>query len=122
MPGVNPLSFVRSIPSNGATGVSRTPRIQLVFSNNVVDDSVWTNNQNQIRLFVDSQRVSINVIRSSDRALRRNIFVRPVNALRPLTDYRLVILPGLTANNGTQLGETITIRFRTTGNGVIPEE
>lgn len=123
MPGTNPLNFVRSVPRNGATGVSRNPRIQLVFTLNVVDDSVWTNNRNQIRLFRGNTRVGISVIRSSNRALRRNIFVRPTSTLRPLTDYRLVISPGLRANNGMQLGETVTIRFRTSGNSeVIPDE
>ena len=119
MPGTNPLNFVRSVPRNGATGVSRNPRIQLVFTLNVVDDSVWTNNRNQIRLFRGNTRVGISVIRSSNIALRRNIFVRPTNTLRPSTDYRLVILPRLTGKNGMQLGETVTIRFRTTGNGEI---
>lgn len=123
MPGTNPLNFVRSVPRNGATGVSRNPRIQLTFTLNVVDDSVWTNNRNQIRLFRGNVRVPINVIRSSSRALRRNIFVRPTSTLRPLTSYRLVILPGLTGRNGMRLGETVTIRFRTTSNNeVTPEE
>ena len=122
MPGTNPLNFVRSIPRNGATGVSRNPRIQLVFTLNVVDDSVWTNNRSQIRLFRGNVRVGINVIRSANRALRRNIFVRPTSTLKPLTDYRLVILPGLTARNGMQLGETVTIRFRTTSSGAIQVE
>lgn len=123
MPGTNPLNFVRSVPRNGATGVSRNPRIQLTFTLNVVDDSVWTNNRNQIRLFRGNVRVGINVIRSSSRALRRNIFVIPTSTLSPLTSYRLVILPGLTGRNGMRLGETVTIRFRTTSNnGIIPEE
>ncbi len=123
MPGTNPLNFVRSIPRNGATGVSRNPRIQLLFTLNVVDDSVWTNNRNQIKLFSGSTSVSISVIRSSSRALRRFIFVRPTSTLRPLTSYRLVILPGLTGRNGMRLGETVTIRFRTTSNnGIIPDE
>ncbi|MEN6462128.1 MAG: Ig-like domain-containing protein [Syntrophomonas sp.] len=123
MPGTNPLNFVRSVPRNGATGVSRNPRIQLTFNLNVVDDTVWNNNRNQIRLFRGNVRVGISVIRSSSRALRRNIFVRPTNTLRPLTSYRLVILPGLRARNGMQLGETVTIRFRTSGSGeIIPDE
>lgn len=120
MAGTNPLNFVSSSPRNGATGVSRNPRIRLTFSLNVVDDSVWNNNRTQIRLYRGSVRVGIRVTRSSNPALRRNIYVRPINTLRPLTNYRLVILPGLTARNGMQLGETVTIRFRTTGE--IPDE
>lgn len=118
--GANPPEFVSSIPRNGATGVSLNPRIQLTFSNDVTNDSVWDNNRTQIRLFRGSVRVGIRVTRSANEALRRLIFVRPINTLRPLTNYRLVILPGLTANNGLQLEETVTIRFRTTSE--IPEE
>jgi len=120
MPGTNPLNFVRSFPRNGATGVSRNPRIQLVF--NDVDNSVWANRRNQIRLFRGNTSVGINVIRSNSRALRRNIFVSPTSTLRPLTNYRLVVLPR-SARNGRRLGETVTIRFRTTSHrGIIPEE
>lgn len=119
--GDNPLDFVSSAPSNGATGVSLNPRIVLTFTLNVVDDSVWDNNRTQIRLFRNSTSVAVNVTRSTVFEDRRNIYVRPVNSLRPSTDYRLVILPGLTGNNGNTLGETVTIRFRTRA-GVTPEE
>lgn len=111
--GDNPLNFVSSSPRNGATGVSLNPRIRTTFTLNVVDDTVWDNNRTEFRLFRGSTRVGINVTRSSVFAQRRNIFIRPINSLRPSTDYRLVILPGLTANNGNTLGETVTIRFRT---------
>lgn len=119
--GDNPLDFVSSTPSNGATGVSLNPRIVLTFTLNVVDDTVWDNNHTQFRLFRNSTSVAVNVTRSAVFEERRNIYVRPVNSLRPSTDYRLVILPGLTGNNGNTLGETVTIRFRTRA-GVTPEE
>ncbi len=119
--GNNPLDFVSSSPRNGATGVSLTPRIITRFTLNVVDDTVWTNNRTQFRLFRGTTSVGINVTRSGVFALRRNIYIRPINTLRPSTDYRLVILPGLTANNGNTLGETITIRFRTR-RSVTPQE
>lgn len=123
--GQNPLNFVRSIPRNGATNVSPNLRtIRLFFSLNVVNNSVWDNNQNQIRLFRGDTRVAIRVSRISDLvnfARRREIFVRPVNGLRPNTSYRLVILPNLRGRNGRTLGKTVTIRFRT-GSGVTPQE
>lgn len=121
MAGTNPLEFVSSSPTNGATGVSLTPRITTRFTLNVVDDTVWDNNRTEFRLYRGTTRVGINVTRSSVFALRRNIYIRPINTLRPSTDYRLVILPGLTANNGQTLGETITIRFRTRSS-VTPQE
>lgn len=119
--GDNPLNFVSSSPSNGATGVSLNPRIITRFSLNVVDDSVWDNNRTQFRLFRGTTRVGINVTRSGVFDLRRNIYIRPVNSLRPNTEYRLVILPGLMGNNGNTLGETVTIRFRTRRT-VTPQE
>ncbi|NLN87818.1 MAG: Ig-like domain-containing protein [Syntrophomonadaceae bacterium] len=115
------MNFVSSTPRNGATGVSLNPRIVLTFTLNVVDDTVWANNRNQIRLFRNSNSIAINVTRSTVFDDRHNIYVRPVNSLRPSTDYRLVIQPGLTGNNGNTLGETVTIRFRTKA-GVRPEE
>lgn len=120
MAAIHRLNFISSIPHSGAVGVSRDPIIQLVFSSDVTNDSVWNNNRTQIRLFRGPERVIISVTRSENLDLRRTIYARPINPLRPLTDYRVVILPGLTALNGTQLGEPVTIRFRTTGE--IPEE
>lgn len=115
--GQNPLNFVRSIPRNGATNVSPSLRtIRLFFSLNVVNNSVWTNNRNQFRLFRGTRRVTIQVTRIPDTVdfdRRREIFVRPVFGLRPNASYRLVILPNLEGRNGQTLGETVTIRFRT---------
>ncbi len=111
--GNNPLNFVSSSPRSGATGVSLHPRIRTTFTLNVVHDSVWDDNRTEFRLFRGSTRIGINVSRSSVFARRRNIYITPINSLRPSTDYRLVILPGLEANNGNTLGETVTIRFRT---------
>ena len=73
--GPNPPEFVSSIPRNGATGVSLNPRIQLTFSNDVTNDSVWDNNRTQIRLFRGSVRVGIRVTRSASEALRRPTMV-----------------------------------------------
>ncbi|MEQ8200685.1 MAG: Ig-like domain-containing protein [Syntrophomonadaceae bacterium] len=120
--GNNPLNFVGSSPRDGATGVSLNPRIRTTFSLNVVADTVWDDNRTQFRLYRGTTRVGINVTRSSVFALRRNIYIRPKNSLSPNTNYRLVILPGLKANNGNTLGETVTIRFKTRRTTVTPQE
>lgn len=118
-----PLNFVFSVPANGATGVSPDiEEITLAFDKNVVNDAVWDNNRKQIRLFRGTTRVSIRVTRVPDTVdfeLRGRIFVSPVRPLRPLTNYRIVILPELTSKAGEELGETVTVRFRT---GIRREE
>lgn len=105
------MNFVSSSPRNGATGVSLNPRIRTTFSLNVAAEIA--NNRNQFRLFRGTTKVGINVTASSVFAQRRNLHIRPRNGLRLDTQYRLVILPGLRANNGNTLGETVTISFRT---------
>lgn len=105
------MNFVSSSPRNGATGVSRNPRIRTTFSLNVAAEIA--NNRTQFRLFRGTTRVGINVTASRVFANRRNLFITPRNRLRANTQYRLVILPGVRANNGNTLGETVTIRFRT---------
>lgn len=112
--GQKPLNFVSSSPRDGATDVSPNLRtIVLNFDKNVVDDSVWSNNRTQIKLFRNSTRVGIRVLRSSVFANRQKIYVRPINRLRSFSDYKVVILPNLTAKNGEKLGETVTIHFHT---------
>lgn len=113
----NPLNFVRSAPRNGAANVSpRRISMLLVFDKNVVNDEVWGNNRNQIRLYRGNTRVSIRVARIRDTvdfSKRGNIYVRPVRSLRPSTSYRLVIRPNLRSRAGETLSRTITIRFGT---------
>lgn len=105
------MNFISSSPRNGATGVSLHPRIRTTFNLNVASE--LTHNRNQFRLFRGTTRVGINVSASRVFANRRSLFITPINRLRANTQYRLVILPGLRANNGNTLGETVTIRFRT---------
>jgi len=86
--GGKPLNFVRSVPARGSTNVSPgISVITLYFDKNVVNDSVWTNNRNQIRMYRGSTRVAIRVTRIPDTVdvtQRRKIFVHPVNRLRAL--------------------------------------
>lgn len=120
--GNRPLDFISSSPRDGAVGVSLNPRIRTTFSRNVVADEVWANNRTKLQLFRGATKVDIDVIRSPIFAQRHDIYVRPDSRLRPDTEYRLVILPGLKANNGQTLGATISIRFRTQRRGAIPQE
>ncbi len=106
-PGEKPLSFVSSIPANGATNVARNiGTITLVFDKNVVDDSVWEDNKTQIDFWADSQRlqkrIDYNVVRSTAVEKRRNIYIN------------------LTSKAGESLGKSVIITFTTGRRGVVP--
>jgi len=123
--GQKPLNFVSSSPQNGATGVSPDLKtVLLVFDKNVVNDVVWDNNRQQIKMWRGTTPISINVTRIKDTvdfSKRNNIYVKPTQALRSLSWYKIVIYPDLTAKNGEQLGKTVTISFQT-GRRTQPDE
>lgn len=117
-----PLNFIRSIPANGATNVSRSLKtITLVFDKNVVDDSVWTKNQRQVQMFLGADRltkgVDYRVTRSTAFSQRRFIFIKLLHRLLPNTKYKVVVKPELASKAGEQLGSTVIITF-TTGSTV----
>ena len=124
--GARPLNFVRSVPASGSTNISRSIRtITLFFDKNVVNNAVWTNNRNQIRMFRGSTRVAIRVTRIPDTVditRRREIFVHPVNRLRANTRYTIVIGPNVRSKAGDTLGRTVRVTFTTGTNGIIPAE
>ncbi|ABI69757.1 hypothetical protein Swol_2468 [Syntrophomonas wolfei subsp. wolfei str. Goettingen G311] len=95
---------------------TRLKEIKLVFDKNVVNDLVWSNNRKQIRMFKGSERIAIRVRRIPDTldfSKRRNIYVRPVNALAPNTKYTIVLLADLTSKAGEKLGKSVVISFTT---------
>lgn len=124
-PGQKPLNFIRSIPANGATNVSRSLKtITLVFDKNVVNDSVWANNQRQVQLYLGIDRlqkgIDYRVTRVKDTvdpSQRRNIYVKLLHRLLPNTTYKVVVFPNLTSKAGEKLGSTVIITF-TTGTSV----
>lgn len=123
-PGQKPLNFIRSVPANGATNVSRSLKtITLVFDKNVVDDSVWTNNQRQVQLYLGADRlqkgVDYRVTRSTALSQRRNIYVKLLHRLLPNTTYKVVIFPDLVSKAGEKLGSTVIITFTTGSSGAI---
>jgi len=126
-PGQKPLNFIRSVPTNGATNVSRSLKtITLVFDKNVVNDSVWANNQRQVQLFLGVNRlqkgVDYRVTRVKDTVdpnKRRNIYVKLLHRLLPNTTYKVVVFPDLTSKAGEKLGSTVIITFTTGSNGSV---
>ncbi len=126
VPGEKPLRFLTAtLPDGtdlqGATQVPLSPTITLNFDKNVVDDSVWENNQKSITLVSQSnENVPLNITRSADFSLRQTIFVQPVNPLSPDTTYTLILSPNLKSRNNETLGATtggqgVTITFKTAG-------
>ena len=123
-PGEKPLNFIRSIPSNGATNVSRSLRtMTLVFDKNVIDDSVWANNQKQIVVFKGITQLhkasDYRVTRINTSSQRRNIYIKFLHSLAPNTKYKVAIYPDLISKAGETLGKTVLISFTTSGNGSI---
>ncbi|MGE5389457.1 MAG: Ig-like domain-containing protein [Deltaproteobacteria bacterium] len=119
-----PLNFISSVPANGATNVSRSLKtITLLFDKNVVDDSVWVNNQRQVQMFLGADRltkgVDYRVTRSTALSQRRKIFIKLLHRLLPNTKYKVVVKPGLTSKAGEQLGSTVIITFTTGSSGSI---
>jgi len=123
-PGEKPLNFIRSIPANGAKNVSRLLKtITLVFDKNVVDNSVWANNQNQVQLYLGVDRlqkgVDYRVTRSTVFSQRRNIYVKLLHRLLPNTTYKVVVYPNLSSKAGETLGSTVIITFTTGNSGSV---
>ncbi|HEY8910095.1 MAG TPA: LysM peptidoglycan-binding domain-containing protein [Desulfosporosinus sp.] len=106
----------------GSTNISINPDMVLTFNKNVVNNTVWANNQSSINLTTNAGRnVPISVTKISDKidfTQRQKIYLRPIHPLTPGTEYILRLFPGLKSFNGHTLGETtggqsVTVRFKT---------
>ncbi|MDD3653885.1 MAG: LysM peptidoglycan-binding domain-containing protein [Desulfotomaculaceae bacterium] len=126
--GEKPLRFISARENTkelqGAIDVPLSPQITLRFDKNVISDNVWQNNQNSITLSsAQKANVPLNFSRvpeTVDFSQRVNIFLTPVQLLRPNTSYNLNISPRLRSKAGETLAETtggkgVTINFRTRG-------
>jgi chitodextrinase len=131
-PGAKPIDFtgayLTTIDNNASTtgdsvvdssNVPLNPTIKVVFDKNVVNDAVWSDNQQCFTLKTSSgSNVPINVSRISDLVNtneRRNIFISPVNSLSPGTAYKIIISSSLKAKTGVEMGSTLEINFTTIG-------
>jgi len=101
----------------GSGSVPLSPMFLLNFSNNVVKDQIWTNNQSKVVLQDGSgNNVPVSVTRIPDTinfAERNNVFVSPLAPLTASTQYKLIIVKGFTANNESTLGVNREISFTT---------
>ena len=114
-----PLGLASSTPANGQTGVELQPLIKLTFNKNVINLAIRDANKNCFTLATSAgSQVPIEVIMADDQLYpeeKRNISVKPLQALQPGTAYTLKISPELTAKNGTSLGHVVTLNFVTEG-------
>ena len=115
--GNAPLTLESSMPESGATDVSTEGKIELIFSNNVVNMKVSENNMTCFKL-VDSagNEVAIDVVMGDDQVdptIKNNITIQSKEALAENETYKLIISPELTAKNSNKLGTETTLEFKT---------
>lgn len=115
--GDKKLSLDSSTIEDGATEVSLTPEINLVFTNNVINNSVREANMSAISM-TDSKDniIEISVVMADDQVNpeeKRNVKVAIKNELSPSSEYVLHIDGSFSGKNGSALGEEVKISFAT---------
>ncbi|MFX4262145.1 fibronectin type III domain-containing protein [Pelotomaculum propionicicum] len=133
-PGAKPIGFTGAYLTtiNNETNTSTTgesvvdsnnvplsPTIKLVFDKNVVNDAIWSNNQQCVTLQTGSgSNVPINVFRISDLvnfSERNHFFISPLNNLTPGTAYKIIVSSSFKAKTGVELGYNLEVNFTTAG-------
>lgn len=131
IPGQKPLSLISVTLADGGSNVQGAaniplkPKFMFVFDKNVVNSLVWVKNSSCFKLVSqDNKDVPVSVTKVDDTidfSQRQNVFVEPVNPLKPGTTYNLIVLPELMAKNGvstlggTTGGKGVTSTFKTAG-------
>lgn len=118
-----PLGLASSTPADGQTGVALQPEIKLTFNKNVINLAIRDANKNCFALVtLTGSNVPIEVIMADDQIYpeeKRNVSLKPLQALKPATTYIVKISPQLQAKNGTSLGHEVTVKFVTAGTVVV---
>lgn len=111
--------------SDGATDVPTDHIFQLNFNKNICNVTVLPNNKKCFHLTdADGKAVSIQLIfpdNQVQKTYRREVFIKPVKALKPNCTYRLSVDRILQAKNGTTIDNAHTLTF-TTGSRKVKEE
>lgn len=115
--GVAALVLTSSSVENGARNVPVNPLIQLDFTKNVVNFAIVREN-NRCYHLVESGGASIpiRIIVPDDQmqqSVKRNVFIRPEENLRPDTIYTLAVDNTLVAKNGDSIDDAYNIVFKT---------
>jgi len=116
--GDDPLLLESSSVKDGQADVAVDAEIELVFSNNVANQSVKDKNAACISLTQNGKETPAEIIMADDQIqpdLKRIIRVKPKETFKPGQRYELVIKGGLTSKNGNSLGKDTVISFTTQG-------
>jgi len=115
--GVSALTIETVSPSDGEANVGVEGKIELVFTNNVVNMSVSENNMTCFKLLdASNKEVAIYVIMGDDQVdptIKNNITIQSKAPLKENTEYKLVISPELMSKNGITLGTETVLSFTT---------
>ncbi len=121
-----PLGLESSSPADGQPGVTLQPEIKLTFNKNVINLAIREANKGCFSLAVkNGSSVPIEVIMADDQIHpeeKRNVSLKPLQALKPGTGYVVRISPQLQAKNGTRLGHEVTVNFVTAGTAPVAQE
>lgn len=114
-----PLALASSSPANGQTGVGLQPVIKLTFTKNVINLAIRDANKKCFSMVSSTgSNVAIEVIMADDQIYpeeKRNVSLKPLQALKPNSTYTVKISSQLQAKSGVSLGREVTIKFTTAG-------
>lgn len=111
------LELVESTPKNNQQGVKLDSEIKLVFNKNIVNMAVKDNNLKCFSLKdSNNQTISIDVIFPDDQVepdRKREVVLKPHEALKENMSYRVEITKKLQAKNGISLTKDLSFSFST---------
>ncbi|KAF1085304.1 hypothetical protein SPSYN_01440 [Sporotomaculum syntrophicum] len=114
-----PLALLSSNPVSGQKDVPVSGAFNLHFNKNVINMTVKDNNMQCFALF-DSEGTAIplQVIMADDQVepeKKRDVVLKPAQALTPGTGYTIKVASSLTSKSGVTLGRDVHIAFTTAG-------
>ena len=123
--GKGPFSLLSCSVARGETGVATNVLIQLDFGRNVVNISVLEHNAGCFHLANEAgDSVPVRLLFPDDqlqRAVKRTVFLQPVEPLAAESRYVLAVDNALLAKNGTRIDQAYQISFTTGGEQAAQE-
>lgn len=106
-----------SEPADGATAVAVDTEFILTFTSNVINMKVSDNNKSCFKLLDENgEQVDMEVLMADDQIepeFKRIIRIKADENLNKDSAYSIVISGKLKAKNGSEMGNDITVSFRT---------
>ncbi len=106
----NKLELIRSFPFDGQEEVSQSMYFYLQFDNKI-DENTFSTDNFELRSEVGEKIYLRKLTLSSDAGTERITF-KPKDELERKTNYTLFIYPGISAPDGFQVQDTLTIKFK----------